>query len=353
MTPDSLRVYMQDQPLLPPPALEMDRLLHSPVVVALQRTLSELLLYQGMRLVGADAERAEVQSLWSALQATPIMHALRHLASGYLTGFALLEVVYDAQQMPVQYRAVPLERIGVQLDAYGMVVGFEVQLPAGKQPLSLERALYFAPYGRIDTPFGDAPLRHARKAIEAYDKVCEYLALYLKRHSVPTIIGKASPSLTAAERQTLAKRLEDLQNASYAIILGDQSIELIEPRGGSVEFALAYLQHLERLIARVILGPILAVYEAEYGTRAQAQTHLDVLRSVIAGLQAPLESAVHTQLWARLMQAQLGVRYDARLELREPESLPEQSLRMLADFALAGLVSATDVQAILKRYYQL
>lgn len=348
MTPDALQVFRGDTTLTLPTTVAA--LLRNPVVAALQRTLTEMLLYQGARLTGADAESPEVVRLWDALQRTPLMGALRMLAQGYLTGFALVEVVYE-NALPIEFRAAPLTQSVLLADARGRVVGFEVYTNAGKQTLPLERALYFLPYQRIDTPFGDAPLMHAKDAIERFDEVNKYLAQYLKRHAVPTLIGKFAPSLTESERKELAQKIKELQNASYGLVPEGNHIEVLEPRGGSVEFALEYLRYLERLIARVILGPILAVYEAEFGTRAQAQTHHDVLKSIVAGLQAPLEQAVDAQLWQPLMRMHLGRVYDARFELREPEVLSEPAMRLLGEYVMAGLLPAEQAQELLRRYY--
>lgn len=350
MTPDALRVYRAAETYAPP-SIQIDALLKSPVVVGLERTLTELLLYQGVRVVGQEASSEAVQSLLQRLLRTPLMRALHHLATAYLTGFAVVEIVWGADAFPVHFRIIPLQHLRVRLDDLGTIVGFQVVIAGGTQELPLERALYFAPYERLDTPFGDPPLLRAKKTIETYDKVVDYLSLYLKRHAVPTIIGKAAPSLNDAERRELGKRLSDLQNASYAVVPEGNAVEFLEPRGGGADFALEYLRYLERLIARVILGPILAVYEAEFGTRAQAQTHHDVLKSIVAGLQAPLEQAVDNQLWQRVLQAQFVSPPDARFELREPEALSEPAMRLMAELVMAGLMDAAQARELIARYY--
>jgi hypothetical protein len=157
---------------------------------------------------------------------------------------------------------------------------------------------------------------------------------------VPTAIAKTPPSYTEEERRDLYDALVNLKDALVAVLPDQETVvEFLEPRGTGMNLALEVMALLERLVARTLLGGVLAVYEAQYGTRAQAQVHWQVMQKLVGAIQQPIESALHEQLWARVCRYQLGREPVGVLELNELEQVTtSEILRNLADLVALGMV---------------
>jgi len=140
--------------------------------------------------------------------------------------------------------------------------------------------------------------------------------------------------------------LRDLQSASVGTLPGPKgdagnNIELLEASGGAnsaIGSAIEMLHTYERRIARGVLGSVLAVFESEFGTRAQAETHLEVLKAVVRSHQGPIEEAINQQLVEPVLAYNVG-EADVRFELSEPDFADREKVgRWVADLAQAGVI---------------
>lgn len=319
------------------------QLLLHPVVHGVLHILQELLTGNGVRLVpraGDPVPDAEMELFAAMTEADGWDTALRHLVSAYLMGAACFEIVWGEDYFPVAYRPVPHGKARLGLDEYGVPQDITVQTSVGVQSLPLAHAVLFMPLQTVEHPAGEPRLLRYRKYLDAYDDALKSLHLYIQRHGTPTVLAQLPPSYTEQETQAVHDALVRMQNALVATVpaAGDAKIEFLEPRGTGMELALRLLELLERLVVRSLLGSILAVYEAQYGTRAQAQVHWEVMQQLVASMQRPLERALDAQLWRRLAEYHQGVPA-GKLALNEPNVVSREALlRTLGDLAALGVI---------------
>lgn len=320
-------------------------LLRHPLLSAVWHVLQELLVANGTRIVptmqGQPVPDDEYALHAQLTQADHYALTLRHLTQSHLVGAAVAEILWDANAHPIALRPIPTERVQFGLDAYGQVVNLRVQTDYGLQDLPLERAVYVIAQPLMLYYRVPPRLLALKRYLDAYDRTLRAIDLYLQRHAVPTTIATTPPTITEPEREQIYDALVKMKDAFVAVLpAGDGStLQFLEPRGSGIEFALEYLQMLERLIARALLGSILAVYEAQYGTRAQAQVHWETLKSVISAMQQPIEDALHDQLWRPYCTEQLGHEPITRFRLNEPERMQSEALmRNIADLVALGFV---------------
>jgi phage gp29-like protein len=196
---------------------------------------------------------------------------------------------------------------------------------------------------------------HIREPVEYKRATDAAMISYAKRWGVPSIVGFYAPGQDKSAQAKFLAAIKSLQNAAAATLPikptkdSPDVLQLIEAKGdgGSISAVMDMNKAFEKRIAGAVLGSILAVYESEYGTRAQAQTHLEVLKSVIEAAQAPLEEAINEQLVQPVLAYNRGLR-DVRFVLNAPNLNDLEKLgNMVADLAQAGLLDpAQDARVI-------
>jgi len=314
--------------------------LYHPLVQSVLHILRELVASGGARLVG-DVPDEERELFAQLIRTRDFDLAVRHLAVAHVAGVSAVEILWGEDYMPTGYRPVPPERIQLGLDEYGQITALKVVSNAGVQDLPLTHVILVNAstawhlYG-----VRELPIHALAKYLQAYDRALRSVDLYLQRHAVPTAIAKTPPSYTEEERRDLYDALANLKDALVAVLPDQETVvEFLEPRGTGMNLALEVMALLERLVARTLLGGVLAVYEAQYGTRAQAQVHWQVMQKLVSAIQQPIESALHEQLWSRVCQYQLGREPIGTLELNELEQVASSEiLRNLADLVALGMV---------------
>ena len=314
--------------------------LYHPLVQSVLHILRELVASGGVRLVGdaPDEERA----LFTQLTATRgFAQALRHLATAHVAGAAVVEILWGDDYMPHALRPAPPEMVQFGIGEDGEIVAVRLTTSAGVQELPLTHAVIVDAYPAWHI-YGvrELPIHALSKYLQAYDRVLRSMDLYLQRHAVPTAVAKTPASYTETETQQLYDALVKMQDALVAVLPDTEtSVEFLEPRGTGMQLALELMSLLERLVARTLLGGILAVYEAQYGTRAQAQVHWEVMQRLISAVQQPIEHALHEQLWTRVCQYQLGRAPQGMLELNELDTVQrEEIIRNIGDLVALGMV---------------
>lgn len=325
------------------PTTASPELIRHPVINAIWHIIQELLVGAGLRITSRTVDRSvpeeELQLLYNLQQVEGLMECLRHLTSAHILGAAICEIVWGADYLPRMFRTIPIEQVQFGIDEYGMVTSVRVNTQAGIQELPLSHTLYLIPSWGI--LYREPRLHAFRRYLDAYDRVLRALDLYIQRHALPTTVATIPNTYTEQETQQIYDALVSMKDAFVAVIPAgqDAKLDFLEPRGTGMDLALQFLQLLERLIARALLGSILAVYEAQYGTRAQAQVHWDVVKRIIASMQQPIERVLQTQLWQPIVQLQLGRDPISAIELNEPDQINSDALvRNLADLTTLGIV---------------
>lgn len=331
-------------------ASDAGALLQHPLTQAALHLLRELIVGNGLRLVPTQPDTPipdEEQALFAQVLMTDGLDtALRHLVQAYLIGVAAAEIVWGEDYMPETIRAIPVSALQVGFDEGGQMQALRVATLAGVQELPLEHAILYVHNPSAVYPLGEPLIVRYKRYLDAYDATLRALHLYVQRHGSPTTLAQLPPTYTEQEVQAVYEALAKLHDALVAVVPAapDTKIEYIEPRGTGMDLALQMLSLLERIFVRSLLGSILAVYEAQYGTRAQAQVHWEVMQRIIAGMQRPLERALDAQLWRRVASLHLPRGATTQLELNEPTSVNrEHALRSLADLVALGIINpATD-----------
>lgn len=339
------KVMLRTAPLPSVGGMGIRDLLYHPLVQSALHILKELVASGGTRLV-AQAQETPVpdaeQNLYQALTSVQGYDlAIRHLAVALLTGVSAVEIVWTEDYKVRELRPIPPERVQLGIDEYGQLVSLQILTLAGVQELPLPNAICLIA-SPVPFLFGvqELPLHALRKYLQAYDRVMKSLDLYLQRHGVPTALAKTPTTYTEAEVQQVYDMLVRMQDALVAVLPGTETqVEFLEPRGAGMQLALDFMAFIERLVVRTLLGSVLAIYEAQYGTRAQAQVHWEVTQHLVNALQQPIETALHAQLWMPLCRYQLGRDPISRLELNEVERVATGDLlRNLGDLVALGMV---------------
>ena len=320
-----------------------ERYLDHPLVRSTLHILRELCVGSGLRLVPVatdtvpDAERMLYDRL---VMLDTLDLALRHLADASLLGASAVEIVWGEDYFPLLLRPIPAGAYRIGLDASSMPTEIEVQTGAGLQTLPVEHVLIYISNPDLQYPAGRPIVQQYKRYLDAYDSALRALQLYVQRHGAPTVFAQLPSIYTDEEVSKVYDALTKMQDALVGVIpaSADAKIEFLEPEGTGMTLSLQLLELLERLFVRSVLGSVLAVYEAQYGTRAQAQVHWDVMRRLIEGMQRPLERAINRQLWQRVVGLHLGAP-QSRLELNEPSLIPRESvLRNLGDLTALGII---------------
>lgn len=325
------------------PGSSAGTLLSHPLVISILHILRELCVGSGVRLVSSDGRSISdlEQSLFESLQdADQFDFALRHLVEAYLIGSSAAEILWSDDFRIEALRPIPIAALQIGLDEIGYPATLRVTTAAGNQLLPLENAVLFIHNPTLSQPAGQSVLLSYKRYLDAYDTTLKSLHLYIQRHGTPTTLAQVPSTYTESEVELIQSALERLQDALVATIPAspDAKIEFLEPRGTGMELSLRLMELLERLFVRAILGSVLAIYEAQYGTRAQATVHWEVMKRVIESMQRPLEQVINKQLWRRFARLHLPEPV-GRVELNEPSIMPRENiLRNLGDLTALGII---------------
>lgn len=297
------------------------------VVGACLQVLSTVVLSGGWTI---QSNVEQEQELWARLeQVHGFQESMEALVLAIATRFSVVEIVWGKDYFPILLRPIPHELIildfgdALEPDVY-------VQTFEGREKLPPERRLLIIHRPTIRNPEGTSILSLVEGLLKARNAIDQSLRKYAERFGAPLILGRYDPSLNDDEVNALLQSLKQLQSASVAVVPGTEgsaSVDLLEPKGsGSAQILLDIINQLDRRIARALLGPILPLFEAQFGTRAQAQVHLDMLRAVIRYYQQLIESSINAQLWAPLCWYQLARMPEGAAALREPHLVDADKL---------------------------
>jgi phage gp29-like protein len=321
---------------------------------AVSHFLNEVCLGAGWHFEGDDAE-SNAEVLDAIVNREGFAEMLRANLNAMFTRFAVTEVVWGTGSvwLPARYRVVPHASCRLNINDGGDVESVEVVTTAGIQQLPLVRAVVHRHRPSLDHPEGQSVLDSIGEDVGYKRRSDDALVKNVERFSAPFIIGRYPPGMSASQKQELLDQLKKLQSASVAVLPEGVGVEIIEAKGVSSKFAMDAVSFFERRIARQVLGSILAMFEAEFGTRAQATTHWQVIRYVVASYQADIEATINEQLVQRVL-AWNGLPDRVVFKLNEPDLLDKTNIaRWVADLASAGVLDMEQDRDLIRRIFGL
>lgn len=334
-------------------------LLKDGTLYAVSHFLSEVCLGAGWHFEGEDAEQnAEVLAHLASRPGFSDM--LRANLLALFSRFAVTEIIWQFAPfrsvplwLPIRYRVVPHHACTLHIAEDGNVERVEVSTTAGLQDLPLLRAVIHRNDPSLEHPEGQSVLDSIGEDVGFKRRSDDALIKNVERFSAPFIIGRYPPGMSASQKQELLDQLKKLQSASVAVLPDGVGVEIIEPKGVSSQFAMDATTFFERRIARQVLGSILAMFEAEFGTRAQATTHWQVIRYVVASYQSNIEAVINEQLLQRVL-ALNGLPNRVQFKLNEPDLLDKTNIaRWVADLASAGVLDMEQDRDLIRRIFGL
>jgi phage gp29-like protein len=148
---------------------------------------------------------------------------------------------------------------------------------------------------------------------------------WLENCAMPSIIGKTAPKqagdvqrtkagepatgakpLSAAE--AMAQALTNLKNASVAVLPNGSEIDQLEVVGEGAGFERS-INVADGQITKGILFQTLATSEAQFGTRAQSQTHMQVLDLLVWWLKGKIAGMIKADLVKQVIRYNFGVEF--------------------------------------------
>lgn len=303
------------------------------------------------KIVGANdiylstKNRDEEELFLRAIYRDDFRNVIQHLVWAHFLGCAVAEVIYE-DGFPVLYRPIIPTIVSVNIDERGFPESFSVYTDRGIVELPKERAVYVI----ISSGIGyEKPLLlKLTHLLDIRNQLRNLVVKYYERHILPTtLVGYPSPSYSAEDVEQLrdmVARLEETNGLVYPITdnIGVKW-DFLTPSGADINSALEAYREITREIVRALMGPVLPIYEAQFGTRAQSETHLSLLATAIAGLQTRIEEGLN-RYWQFLNQLWLGKAAESQIRMTEPRLMDSgviiENLERLVE---AGIVTEQDI----------
>jgi phage gp29-like protein len=323
-----------------------DRLLNDGTLYMISNLVEQVCLGAGWRFTGADAEREDVRAVCDAISEAEGFHdMIRHCLRAMFARYAVSEIVWQSTNglwLPLRFRTIPRRSVALDISDDGEVSRIEVSTTAGLQELPLLHAVVYRFNPTLANPLGSSLLDGLREDIEYKRKLDDVVVRSAERFGAPTVALRYPPGTDQSQVDELLRQGTRLQSASVAVLPDGVAVDFLEPRGQMSVLSLDTLRYFERRIARAILGSVLGMFEAEFGTRAQASTHWEVTRYVIRSYQSGIEQAITEQVVRRTLQLN-GLPSEVQFFLNEPEIVDKEAMaRWIADLAQAGIIDVDE-----------
>lgn len=310
-------------------------MLNDPEVGSGVRTLVAMALADGLQISPAIEGRAIDEDAPDYARAVEIAeHTHRSLAGlrrslddclegiiegALLYGHKAAEVTWRAGTGPDRDRLV-LDRIAQKdhrtlefvVDQFWNHLGFRSRSAASRETIPREKFLLLALHEEDEDPRGRSSIRSAYTSW-TFKQLCwpEYKR-WLDNCALPTVVGKTAPKqpgdvqrnadgtkkeggriLSPAE--AMAQAFAGLKSAGYIVVPPGSEVSQLDivDDGAGFERAIAVA---DGQIAKAILYQTLATGEAQFGTRAQSETHMSVLDLLVAWLKSKVAAAIERDL---------------------------------------------------------
>jgi hypothetical protein len=274
---------------------EIVRMNDDPIAEEIAAAASELLKSSG-QLSESDAGEGTAEFGWSALRWSLVFGSIAH-------GFSVNEIIWEERNGRIAPAAYLHRHPGFFIfDELGRMyvhtTGIEKTLVAPfKFCLMRQPALYGNPYGQSALYWLRFLYHFKKEAIKAWiDFIDTYgVPLAVGRFKTLPLDGSEAPSLTAPEaaRDNLKQILSNLRRDTGVVLSDYEDLEFRDRGGARLSPHKDFVEWADKQIVRSLMGGLLQVMEAEFGTRAQASEHAATGRNKLTPMTTLLEQAIN------------------------------------------------------------
>jgi hypothetical protein len=375
-----------------------ERMLLDPQLAALVTILKSAILEEGLDLAPAvdDADQdgyaqavaiCEAATAMLSNLAQPLDEALWDLLDCVALGNRVAELVYDydrtyagtTQLALIAVHPKPRRVLSFVVDAYYHILGFLALIPGQGSPvlqslvldpahqpnlLPREKFAVLSFRTRNSDPRGTSILRPAYNVWQLKQQALMEHLKYLAQFASPSLIGftppdaelltqtdalgnpqyDASGTLLPAQtpEQAMQAALAQFKNGTAAAFRGDAKVQLIQSQGEGHAF-LAAFDYYDKQMTKAVLAQTLATEEGQHQARAAAQTHQDILDTIIRQAKRAVERTLVRDILRPWVRYNYG---DAALPL-----LPRATLGTTEQQDIA--VMRTSVAALVQAGYDI
>jgi hypothetical protein len=329
--------------------IDETRLLNDDTVASVYTLYKDTLLGGGWHWEGDDA-KSLTDYTDACEQAHGLPQLLDEIAAAPFQRFAVAEVIWQTggTWVPISYRVLPHINFNVTINQLGEAESIRAITTAGVQDLPLQQALWWPHRPTHLNPLGSSYYDSLQEVVNFKRRGDESLIRFVERFAGGILVGSYAEGTPEAEQQEMYDSLVKMR--ANSVIMkpydpeGGNTVEIIEPTGQGTDIAIQAINMFERRIARRVLGSVLGVFESQFGTRAQAETHLNVMKSVIQTRQKEVEEPFDRQVVQRVVAWNFGPgARDLRWKLNPPKLQNLKDLATLvADLSAAGFLDPSE-----------
>jgi hypothetical protein len=360
------------------------QMLNDPEVCSDVRTLVQMALADGMQFQPAveykpvDEDAPEYSRALEIAQfcersmsylRKPLEETLEGVVEGALTyGHKTAEITWKLAESGPDRGKLVFDRIAQKdyrtldfvVDRFWNHLGFTPRTPAQNLParavIPREKFFHLALHEEDEDPRGRSSIRPVYTAWMFKCMTWPEYKRWLDNCALPSIVGITAPKqpggvernkdgepkagakpLSAAD--AMLQALLGLKNASVAVLPNGAAVEQLDVEGEGAGFERA-INVADEQITKGILFQTLATSEAQFGTRAQSQTHLNVLDMVIWWLKGKIAKAVKCDLIEKAIRYNFG---DEALRFCPMISLGDTERRDWATDATAAVALSPEI----------
>lgn len=315
------------------------------------KLLREIQIGGGWEIVG-DEITDEMRAFFSEMMDNePFLELVGAISDALWTRYVLAIQKWKSWNgywIPHGWKVVPHNAISFSTDEYGQVVGVQIQTSAGLYQLGQLDYILYTRGSSFNHPLGRSEYDYMKPLLEKKRKIEDSIVSHIDRFGSPVVLGRYRVGSPRSMQDDLMEMLRKLRASSVAVVPEGTGIEMIEPKAGSsgVQLMEAVLGMYERRIARYLMGGVLAMYESQFSTRAQAQVHWDLVRTLVSYQQLRIEMAINQLLVAPVLKLN-GLDWNIRWMLKDPGVTDKASTsRWVVDLVNVGYLDEDDRQRI-------
>jgi len=324
---------------------EFRQMMNDPEVSSSVRTLVKMALADGVQLQPAaggrpvsneSADYAQASEVAGFCQRNllglrkPLEESLEGIVEGALTyGHKTAEITWKLAESGVDRGKLILDRIAQKdyrtldfvVDAYWNLRGFLPRNAQTRDVIPREKFFHLALHEEDEDPRGRSSIRAIYTAWQFKCMTWPEYKRWLDNCALPSIVGKTAPKqpgdvrrdaaghpdgskpLSAAE--AMRDALLGLKNASVAVLPNGAEVDQLEVVGEGAGFERS-INIADSQISKGILYQTLATNEAQFGTRAQSQTHMGVLELLVWWLKGKIAAAIKCDLIEKVVVYNFG-----------------------------------------------
>jgi len=372
-----------------PKALEVTfetyrQMLNDPEVCSDIRTLVQMALADGVQLAPAVeykpvdddapefAQAFEITQFCERAMSTlrkPLEDSLEGIVEGAFTyGHKTAEITWQLSESGFDQGKLVLDRIAQKdyrtldfvVDRFWNHLGFTPRTPAENLParaiIPREKFFHLALHEEDEDPRGRSSIRPVYTAWTFKCMTWPEYFRWLQNCALPTTVGKLAPkqpgdvrrnsdgTAKAGGRQlspaeAFSEALAQLKNAGYMVVPNGAEVDQLEVVGEGQGFDRS-ITVADSQISKGILFQTLATSEAQFGTRAQSETHMGVLDLLVWWLKGKIGKAIKYDLVEKIIRYNFG---DEALRFCPIVALGDTERRDWATDATAAVALSSEI----------